>query len=193
MSRTPRACAPSSSDSSAMRLRSRVVKWTMHSRSRSCCTPNATASAPMRTRAMALSRSLDRALDAHRARRVDLDAYHERVLRQQLREARRRRRLSDRPARALSDRRPRRATDLGCLYGGGLAGPLTRVVDVERLAHVANVLGRGAAAATDDARAGIQEARHLASEVGRLRGIDELPFDALRQTGVGQDRARQAR
>ena len=55
MSRTPRAWAPSSSDSSAMRLRSRVVKWTTHSRSRSCWTPKATASAPIRTLAIAES------------------------------------------------------------------------------------------------------------------------------------------
>src|SRR5665647_657125 len=55
MLRTPSAWAPSSSDSRAIKLRSRVVKWTRHSRSRSCWTPKATARAPMRTRAMALS------------------------------------------------------------------------------------------------------------------------------------------
>ena len=55
MLRTPSACAPSSSDSSAIRFRSRVVQWTRHSRSRSCWIPNATANAPIRTLAIAES------------------------------------------------------------------------------------------------------------------------------------------
>ncbi len=36
-------------------MRSRVVRWTTHSRSRSCWIPNATAIAPIRTRAIAES------------------------------------------------------------------------------------------------------------------------------------------
>ena len=70
MSRTPRACAPSSSDSRAMRLRSRVVTWTTHSRSRSCWIPNATASAPIRTRAMAESLMLTASTPAAWSRRA---------------------------------------------------------------------------------------------------------------------------
>ena len=101
MSRTPSACAPRSSDSSAIRFRSRVVTWTTHSRSRSCWMPNATAIAPMRTRAIALSlmftastpaawrtpRRLQRPLQAHGARWIDLDADHEAAGGQGLRQA----------------------------------------------------------------------------------------------------------
>ena len=64
MSRTPSACAPRSSDSRAMRFRSRVVKWTRHSRSRSCWMPNATDRQPIRTRAIALSLTLTRSTPA---------------------------------------------------------------------------------------------------------------------------------
>ena len=88
MLRMPRAWAPSSSASRAIRLRSRVVRWTRHSRSSCCWMPKATAMAPIRTRPVAESLmltsvdagllqqagGLDGPVDADRARRVDLDA-----------------------------------------------------------------------------------------------------------------------
>ena len=70
MFRTPSAWAPRSSDSIAMRFRSRVVKWTRHSRSRSCWIPNATAIAPIRTRAIAESLMLTRSTPASRSSRA---------------------------------------------------------------------------------------------------------------------------
>src|SRR5436853_344132 len=112
---TPSAWAPSNSDSRAIKLRSRVVKCTTHSRSRSCWMPNATASAPMRTRA----------------------------------------------------------------------------VDVDGLAHGADVFGRRAAAATDYLCARVQEPGYLTREVIGTCGVDELAPDPLGEPGVGHDRARQ--
>ena len=70
MLRTPRAWAPSSSDSRAIRFRSRVVQWTRHSRSRSCWIPNATDRALIRTRAIAESETLTRSTPASRRSRA---------------------------------------------------------------------------------------------------------------------------
>ncbi len=70
MLRTPSAWAPSSSDSRAIRFRSRVVTCTTHSRSSSCWTPNATAIAPIRTRAIAESEMLTTSAPASRSRRA---------------------------------------------------------------------------------------------------------------------------
>ena len=54
---------------------------------------------------------------------------------------------------------------------------------------MADVLGRRAAAAADDPRAGVEEAGHGVGEVLRAGGVDELARHALRQAGVGDDAA----
>ena len=121
MFRMPRACAPSSSASRAIRLRSRVVRWTRHSRPTSCWMPKATARAPIRTRPVAESLTFTRstpasrkeaggvegAVDPDRARRVYLDRDDEGALGELAGEAGRRRRLTLRPG--LAPRRPGRA------------------------------------------------------------------------------------
>ncbi len=71
MSRTPRAWAPSSSASRAIRLRSRVVRCTTHSSPSSRWMPNATASAPIRTRAIAESEMFTQSAPASRRRRAE--------------------------------------------------------------------------------------------------------------------------
>ena len=81
MLRTPSAWAPSSSDSSAMRFRSRVVQWTRHSTSTSCWIPKATAIAPIRTLAIAESDTLTTSVPASRRSRAASSVRSMRMLR----------------------------------------------------------------------------------------------------------------
>ena len=136
---------------------------------------------------------LDRALDAHRSRRIDLDADDEAACR---RGATARRVggggsvAEPPPARSAIGVRGRAAM-CSVFATVGLCARRPRGGDrVERLAHVADVLGRRAAAATDDARAGVEEARHCVAEVGRFGGVHEL---ADRHAGADRRWARSMR
>ena len=55
---------------------------------------------------------------------------------------------------------------------------------LEHLAHGGGVLGRGAAAAADDAGAGLDELAGVVGEVLGRRGVDEAVVDVLREAGV---------
>ena len=207
MLRTPSACAPSSSDSRAIRFRSRVVVWTTHSRSTSCWIPKATDIAPIRTRAIAESLMLTMSTPDSRRSRAASSVRSIRMLRggsistdttnRPSARARARRVGSGRPAPsggASSGGEARRPDQdrRGALQRCGLRlrAPLVGGRDgVERGPHRRDVLRGRAAAAADDRRPGVEQAGHDAAEVGGLRGVDEAALGALRQAGVGHHRA----
>ena len=216
MLRTPRAWAPSSSDSRAIRFRSRVVQWTRHSRSRSCWIPNATAIAPIRTRAIAESLTLTTSTPASRRSRaasivrsirterggsISTDTTNRPAARSG-RQAGRRRRVADarRVAGPLDDRRPRPACEIpagtpsarrprgrGRRRGPAPGRSLERVED---RAHRRDMGRRRAAAAADDPGPRVQQSRGHRREVVGARGVHEAALEALRQAGVRHDRAR---
>ena len=186
MLRTPSACAPSSSDSSAMRFRSRVVTWTRHSRSRSCWIPNATAIAPIRTRAIAESLTLTRSVPASRRRRAASSVRSIRMLRGGSISTE----ITNRPsasacgeAGSAAARRLHRSA--GAVGLARCAGPapdavarprprgrgagLGRAERVEGGAHRRDVGRRRPAAAADDPRARVEQPRHDRAEVRRAR------------------------
>ena len=209
MLRTPRAWAPSSSDSSAIRFRSRVVQWTRHSRSRSCWIPNATDRALIRTRAIAESETLTTSTPASRRSRAASIVRSIRMLRGGSISTE----TTNRPAARSSARR----VGGGALAGrrGVAAAPRGSAVDgrrapagrgaggrrverrrrgrVERGAHRGDVLGRRPAAAADDPGAGREQPRRHRPEVLGAGGVDEAALEPLRQPGVGHDRPRRAR
>ena len=182
MLRTPSACAPSSSDSSAIRFRSRVVQWTRHSRSRSCWIPNATANAPIRTLAIAELETLTASTPASWRRRA---ASIVRSIR------------TDRGGSISTDTTNRRAASSSASRVGGGApavpsraarsasaargcdGAISRVVAaavhgpgadrVERRPHRGDVLGRRPAAPADDPCPGLDHPRRDLREVVRRR------------------------
>ena len=213
MLRTPRAWAPSSSDSSAIRLRSRVVVWTRHSRSRSCWMPKATARAPIRTRAMAESDTLTRSTPEDWRRRAASIVRSMRTLRGGSISTE----TTNRPAaRAWPSREPRsgRSSPVGPASANAVRGMapetteecwaapawlvLRRVSRLRRLDHAAvergahrRDVGRGRpAAATDDPGTGVEQPRDDRAEPRRLGRVHELPVEALGKAGVGHDRAR---
>ena len=138
---------------------------------------NATAIAPIRTRAIALSlmftrsaplgldeaRRLDRPLEAHRARRVDLDADDEAPGGEGRASRARRRRAVGRAgveasALAAAGTAEAESATLAAASAGARRAtscvPRSRArLAIERLAHRRDVLGRGPAAAPDEARA----------------------------------------
>ena len=208
MLRTPSAWAPSSSDSSAIRFRSRVVQWTRHSRSRSCWIPNATDRALIRTRAIAESETLTRSTPASRRSRAASIVRSIRMLRggsistettnrpASSSSARRvggggRRRRRRRP---FDERRPRsQSATATCGRSAAVAadgGRTGRQDRVERGPHRGDVLGRRPAAATDDPGPGRQQPRRHRAEVLGAGGVDEAALEPLRQPGVRHDRAR---
>ncbi len=73
-----------------------------------------------------------------------------------------------------------------CCHGRRLDAAPGQVL-VQRRAHGADVHGRGAAAAAQQAGAVVQEAARLAGEVFRAGWVIEAPFHPLRETGVGHD------
>ena len=209
MLRTPRAWAPSSSASRAIRFRSRVVRWTTHSRSRSCWIPKATAMAPIRTRPVAESLTFTTSTPASWSSRAASMVRSMRIERggsistemTNVPSASLRARVVGGGAVALGAR-PRG----GALRGGGRS-PRSRGSassgargdchsaaalgghGVDRRPHRRRVLGRRAAAAADDRGAGGDHPRdHLAEVLGPGR-IHELALDALGQAGVRLKRA----
>ena len=157
--------------------------------------------APIRTRAIAESLmltvstpgrleqagGLDRPLDADGPRRVDLDRDDEPAVGQGA-EAR------PRGRRRLVGRRRRSRSGPSCSRSGTVAARAARPEHSRHARasiaapHRRDVLGRRAAAAADDRRAGVEHvADHPAEVVGPGR-VHELALDALRQAGVGEDR-----
>ena len=208
MLRTPSAWAPSSSDSSAIRFRSRVVQWTRHSRSRSCWIPNATDSALIRTRAIAESETLTTSTPASRRSRAASIVRSIRMLRggSISTETTKRRaasssasrvgggassagvgralaRRGSAPGRAVGDRRRASAAIAAASVAPAAASAS------ERGPHRGDVLGRRAAAAADDPGAGGEHPRRHRPEVLRAGGVDEAALEPLRQPGVRHDRA----
>ena len=209
MLRTPSACAPSSSDSSAIRFRSRVVKWTRHSRSRSCWIPNATAIAPIRTRAIAESLMLTRSAPASRSSRAASIVRSMRTLRGGSISTE----ITKRPsASAYAEARAARSSsiDRGRLGRRGRGAsprsrPTTSVARPRARAGAPRPACRARRARRASRRCGRASCRSsrrrsarpasrsrgtIDAEVRRLGRVDELALEALRQAGVGHDRAR---
>ena len=165
----PSACAPSSSDSRAIRFRSRVVMWTRHSRSRSCWMPNATASAPIRTRAIAESLTLTASTPAAWSSRAASIVRSMRTERGgSISTEMTNRRVPQRPEQPGRGQRGSRSSSgadvtVSVLGPAGRDGRLRRAASrrerVERRPHRRDVLGRGPAAAADDRCPGVDEAR----------------------------------
>ena len=201
MLRTPSAWAPSSSDSRAIRFRSRVVQWTRHSRSRSCWIPNATDRALIRTLAMAESDTLTTSTPASRRSRAASMVRSMRMLRGgSISTDTTNRPPASSPARrvgggassvgaggvgrdaSFDEGRPRRSVAAARPSGGvGSRG-------VERHPHRGDVIGRRPATAADDARTGRDEAGRHVPEIAGAGGVDEAALEALRQSGVRHDR-----
>ena len=135
---------------------------------------------------------LDRPLDPDAPRRVDLDRDDEPAGVEQLGQARRGRRVVGRwPRRRCDDRSTR---DVRGRRAGRRGRRRRRVSGrVERRPHRGDVLGRRPAAATDDPRAGREQAWRDVPEVLGARGVDEAPLEPLREPGVRHDRSRRVR
>ena len=141
---------------------------------------------------------LDRPLDPDAPRRVDLDRHDEAAGGEELGQTGRRRRVAGgcRVGRGLDDRRPRptagdllrAVVDVRGRGTGASALGIGRVERVEGRPHLGDVIGRRAAAAADDPRAGRQHARRHRPEILGAGGVDEAPLEPLRQTGVRHDR-----
>ena len=220
MLRTPSACAPRSSDSSAIRFRSRVVKWTRHSRSMSCWMPKATAMAPIRTRAIALSLMLTRSTPASwstaaasivRSMRTERGGSISTLMTKRPSASRWARRVGGggHRTRRSSARRGRRVA--WRRWPGGAwwrPWPGRRRGDGVAVAARCRQLvprhGRAPGASPRCTRAWCRSSRRRwPRRRGRTRsttspkyagagGVHELALDPLRQAGVGHDRARHA-
>ena len=108
------------------------------------------------------------------ARRIDLDADHELGAQQ----------LQQPGLRSRGGRRGRRRRRLDHLHLGARRQAFGRCPGGESFAHGADVRGRGAAAAADDAHAELERARREFPEVLGAREVDVAAFDELRQPGV---------
>ena len=206
MSRTPSACAPRSSDSRAIRFRSRVVKWTRHSRSRSCWMPNATDRQPIRTRAMALSLTLTRSTPAAWRSRAASIVRSMRIERGgSISTETTNRPAARRSARPVGGggsslevalgRGGQRSTGVGARRGrrrrSAVAGPSSAVAPSVSIAtRIAAMCSGVVPQQPPTIRAPWPTIRgdHLAEVRGSGR-VDELAGDALGQPGVRQDRA----
>ena len=203
MFRTPSAWAPSSSDSMAIRLRSRVVKWTRHSRSRSCWIPNATAIALIRTRAIAQSLDVDEVDPGSRRSRAASMVRSILMLRGGSISTE----MAKRPAvissasrvglrRAVSvSRRPRcdRRPRPGRLEAAARDARRTArsVVRTRRTPRASRRRDRASSRSNpDDPRARGEHGGGHGTEVIGAGRVDELTLEPLRQTGVRHDRPR---
>ncbi len=184
-----------------MRFRSRVVKWTMHSRSRSCWIPNATAIAPIRTRAIAESLMLTRSTPASWSSRAASIVRSIRIERGGSISTE----MTNRPAASVSasgvgggarGRRPlaprRSPRDQGRHGAVSDGGRVERRSGARPTAAIASSAARIAAMCSGVVPqqppmmrgARREEPRHGPAEVVGLAGVDELALDPLRQAGV---------